>query len=117
MRNSALIQVAHTLLWDILFEMKNSWLRWQLESGCFIVPTWRHVEELAALFRHVTLLLRNEYVAPFLISFYFALLGKDLTSQKQLAVWSARALGGLDPKSEKFLANFYLKTSPESNSW
>lgn len=54
LRNSALIQVVHTLLWDILFETKSSWLRWQLGSGCFIVPTWRHVGELAALFRQVT---------------------------------------------------------------
>lgn len=53
LRSSALIRAARTSLWDTLFGMKNSWLRWQLGSGYCIVPTWRRVEELAALFRHV----------------------------------------------------------------
>lgn len=48
----------------------------------------------------------------FCFFFFCTLLGKDLTSEGQIAIWDAQALEFLeDLKSEKRLASFFLKTS------
>lgn len=44
LKSSALTLPVHTPLWDSPFATRNSWLQWQLESGYFIVPTWRLVD-------------------------------------------------------------------------
>lgn len=82
--------------------LHRSYLEACRAAGCFI-QACNLIEKLGCC--------TSFHVCVFWI-FFCTLLGKDLTSERQIAIWGAQALEFLeDPKSEKCLASFSLKTS------